>query len=159
MKFISKIISPKPGIALSAFLLLLVIVFNFYGPYTSNFYFFKLSNYIFPLLTLVHFTYLYVIWFKISEHELTDPQMRNLEYLLYLLLLVYMYKIGESVYVLSTYSDYEQYVMPSTFLPLGVLILVSYILLIVLTFVIFKHRKEQIGSYTFEDMDKIDSWK
>jgi len=90
---------------------------------------------------------------------LTDPPMRNLEYMLYILVFVYLYKTGEAIYVLSTYSDYEQYAIPKEFLPYGGLTLFLYATLVFLTFVIFNYRKKRIGSYSFEDMDKIDSWK
>jgi hypothetical protein len=159
MKSILQILTLKRSLILSAVVLGFLIIFNFYGPYTNKFYFFKVSNYILPVLAIVHFTFLYVLWFKTTEHEETDLPMRNLEYALYGLLLVYAYKTFESIYVLSTYSDYESHVMPGLFLPLGVLILILYVVLISLTLILIKYRKEHVGEYKFDDMDHIDSWE
>ena len=136
-----------------------LVVFSFYGPYTSKFYFFKLDNYIFPILTSIHLVFLYVLWFKIKEEETADPQMRNLEYALYVILVVYVYKTFESMYILSTYTDYEFHLLPGAFLPLGVLILALHILLVGLTLLIFKYRKDRVGNYVFDDMNHIDSWE
>lgn len=135
------------------------MILNFYGPYTGKFYFFKLDNYIFPVLTLVHLVYMYVLWFKIKEDEMTDPKMRNLEYALYVILIVYAYKIFESVSVLSTFSDYENHLLPSSFLLIGISILLLHLLLLALTLLMFKYRKERVGDYNFNDMDHIDSWE
>lgn len=159
MKSIVQILTLKRSFISSAVILGLLIIFNFYGPYTNKFYFFKMDNYLLPLLTLVHFVFLYVLWFKIKEDELPDPPMRNLEYMLYVVGLIYIYKAIESIYVLSTYGDYENHVMPSVFLPIGILILVLYLLLISLTLLLFKYRKDRVGDYNFDDMDHIDSWE
>jgi len=159
MKSILRIFTLKRTFILSAVVLVLLVVFSFYGPYTSKFYFFKPENYIFPILSVGHFIFLYVLWFKIKEDEMTDPQMRNLEYVLYVIFLVYVYKAFESIYILSTYGDYEFHVLPSAFMPVGILILVSYLLLIGSTLLLFKYRKDRVGAYKFDDMNHIDSWE
>lgn len=159
MKFILRILTLKRSYILSTMVLMALVVFSFYGPYTSKFYFFKLDNYIFPILTSIHLVFLYVLWFKIKEQETADPQMRNLEYALYVILVVYVYKTFESIYVLSTYTDYEFHLLPGAFLPLGILIMVLHFLLIGLTLLIFKYRKDRVGSYVFDDMNHIDSWE
>ena len=159
MKFILRILTLKRSYILSAMVIMALVVFSFYGPYTSKFYFFKLDNYIFPVLTSIHVVFLYVLWFKIKEKETADPQMRNLEYALYVILVVYVYKTFESMYILSTYTDYEFHLLPGAFLPLGVLILALHILLVGLTLLIFKYRKDRVGSYVFDDMNHIDSWE
>lgn len=159
MKSILQLLTLKRSFILSVVILGLLILFNFYGPYTNKFYFFKVSNYILPILTLVHFTFLYVLWFKISENELTDPPMRNLEYMLYGVVLVYVYKAFESVYVLSTYGDYQDHIMPSVFLPFGITMFILCLLLVGLTLLLIKYRKEKVGDYIFDDMDHIDSWE
>ena len=159
MKAMLKIFTLRNVYILSALVILLLVVFNFYGPYTGKLYFFKLDNYIFPILTLVHLVYLYVLWFKIKEDETTDPQMRNLEYALYVILVVYVYKIFESMYILTTYSEYENHLLPSLFLFLGFTILILHLFLIGLTLLMFKYRKERVGDYKFNDMDHIDSWE
>lgn len=90
---------------------------------------------------------------------MTDPQMRNLEYVLYGIFLVYLYKAIESIYILSTYWDYEFHVLPSAFLPIGTLIAVLYFSLIGLSLLTLKYRKDRIGDYKFDDMGHIDSWE
>jgi len=159
MKPILKIFTLKRSFILTAIILVILIVFNFYGPYTSKFYFFKLSNYIFPILTIGHFVFLYVLWFKIKEDEMTDPQMRNLEYILYIIFFVYVYKMLESLYVLTTYGEYSNHVIPSAFLPLGILIFILYVALVGLTLLTIKYRKDRVGEYKFDEMNHIDSWE
>ncbi len=90
---------------------------------------------------------------------MTDPQMRNLEYVLYVVFLVYVYKALESIYVLSTYGDYENHVIPAGFLPIGITLLVLHLLLVGLTLLMFKYRKDRVGEYKFDDMNHIDSWE
>lgn len=159
MRFILQTFTLKRTLILSAIVLGMLIIFSFYGPYTSKFYFFKPGNYIFPILSVGHFIFLYVLRFKIKEDEMTDPQMRNLEYVLYAIFLVYVYKAFESIYILTTYSDYGNHVLPGTFLPIGVLITVLYFLLIGLSLLVFKYRKDLVGDYKFDDMNHIDSWE
>lgn len=159
MRFILKIFTLKRTLILSAVVLGLLNIFSFYGPYTSKFYFFKPENYILPILSVGHFIFLYVLRFKVKEEEMTDPQMRNLEYVLYAIFLVYVYKAVESIYVLSTYSDYGNHVLPGTFLPIGILITVLSFLIIGLSLLLFKYRKDRVGTYKFDDMNHIDSWE
>lgn len=160
MKAIFKTMPWKRTIHISTAVLALLIVFDFYGLYTNNFYFLKPDNYIFPLITLVHFTFLYVLKFKIEEDEMTDPLMRNIEYLLYAAFLVYVYKTSETLYTLTTYADFANYLLPSTFLPLGSIILALHLFLLVLTLLAIHYRKEMVGEYKFDDMNQhIDSWE
>ncbi|MDE3740403.1 hypothetical protein [Maribacter polysaccharolyticus] len=160
MKFISRFLSWKRTIVLAVIVLLLLNVFNFYGLYTNRFYFFKIDNYILPLLTLVHFTFLYALRFKIHEKEIGDPQMRNLEFTLYAIFLIYIYKLVETVGILMSYSDYESNVIPDTFIPIGILITTLYVIHLVLTLVTFGHRKALVGDYDFNKIhDRIDYWE
>jgi hypothetical protein len=159
MNSILQIFTIKRTFIITAVVLAILVIFNFYGPYTSKFYFFKPGNYIFPILSVGHFIFLYVLWFKIKEQEMTDPQMRNLEYVLYVVFLVYVYKALESIYVLSTYGDYENHVIPAGFLPIGITLLVLHLLLVGLTLLMFKYRKDRVGEYKFDDMNHIDSWE
>jgi len=101
-----------------------------------------------------------VLWFKIKEGEIADPQMRNLEYALYVIFLVYVFKVFDTIYVLTTYSEFENHVIPGSFMPLGILILVLHLLLLGLTLMAFKYRKDLVGGYDFDDMNQhIDSWE
>ena len=88
MNTLSKIITWKRNILASVAVLLTLIILSFYGAYTNQFYFLKVDNYIFPILTSIHLLYLYVVWFKITEDELPDPKMRNIEYVLYAIMIV-----------------------------------------------------------------------
>ncbi len=159
MNTVLRILPWKRGLVVSIVTLALLIVFSFYGLYTNKFYFFKFDNYLLPLLTIVHFAFLYVLWFKIREEEIADPQMRNLEYGLYAILLVYFYKLFDTLFILTSSGEFENHVIPATFIPIGVLIFVLYLLLISLTFLAFKYRKDLVGSYNFDDMNHIDSWE
>jgi hypothetical protein len=137
----------------------LLIVFNFYGLYTNKFYLLKPDNYIFPILSFVHFTFLYVMSFKIREVEYTDAPMRNLEYALYVISLVYLFKLVDTFYILLSYTDYANHVIPSTFLPMAVFIIVLQIVLLVLTFLTFAYRKTMVGNYNFDHINEnIDPW-
>jgi len=159
MKLILRWFSWKRSLLLSIIVLLVLIVSSFYGLYTNKFYFFKFDNYIFPLVTLAHFAFLYVIWFKIKEGEIADPQMRNLEFAMYIIVLIYIFRFSETLYTLLSYSEYESHVIPKTFIPIGILILFCNGLLLGLTLLTFKYRKMLVGSYNFDEMnEKIDSW-
>lgn len=85
--------------------------------------------------------------------------MRNLEYLLYIIVFVYIFKSFDTIYIISSYAEYENSLFPSTFLPIGFLILFLYLTLIGLTLLLFRYRKELIGSYLFDDMNEhVDHW-
>ena len=155
-----RILPWKRGLILTVITLIALIVFSFYGLYTNKFYFFKFDNYLLPLLTLVHFIFLYVLWFKIKEEEVTDPQMRNLEYGLYVLIPIYVYKLFDTLFILFSASEFENHVIPATFMPLGILIFVLYILIIGLAFLAFHYRKDLVGGYNFDEINRqIDSWE
>lgn len=160
MKSILRYLNWQRCLVLSLAVLLALIVLNFYGLYTSKFYFFKADNYIFPILSLVHFTFLYVMRFKIKEEEYADPQMRNIEYTMYGILVVYVFKVLETIEILLTYTDYQDHIVPGSFLPIGITIALLQLFLIVLTFVTFGHRKEKVGEYNFDNINgNIDSWQ
>ncbi|HMB63661.1 MAG TPA: hypothetical protein VKN36_11345 [Eudoraea sp.] len=160
MKSILRFLSWQWCLNLSVGVLILSIILNFYGLYSNKFYLLKPDNYIFPVLTIFHFVYLYVFWFKIRERELPDPQMRNLEYAMYAIVLVYTFKILDTLYILTTYSDYENHIMPATFIPIGIFILIIQIVLLLLTIITFFHRKERVGDYNFDNINEnIDSWQ
>ncbi|MBT9189142.1 MULTISPECIES: hypothetical protein [Zobellia] len=160
MKFILRIFPWKRTIHISIAVIAALIIFSFYGLYTNTFHLFKPNNYIFPLLTLSHITFLYVLWFKIKEDELTDPQMRNIEYILYVVFAVYVFKTFESLYILTSYSDFENHIIPASFFPVGILIFLLHVLLLGLTLLAIKYRRDMVGPYVFDDMNQhIDSWE
>lgn len=159
MKLLKTLFPWKITLLLSICILLVLNVLSFYGMYTNKFYFFKPDNYIFPLLSLVHFVFLYVMWFKVKEGELSDPPMRNLEFVLYFISLVYLFKLGETAYVLSTANQYENHLIPATFMPVGILMLVLYATLLLLTFLTFSFRRQLVGTYLFDDTNQhVDNW-
>lgn len=151
MKSLFKIFTWKISSVVTSILLLALILLNFYGVYANKFYFLKPANYIFPVLAMVHFLYLYVLRFKITENELPDPVMRNLEYVLYAVLIVYFFKIYDSVNVLNSISDYKGYFISDIFEPMATITLVLYCLLFVFTLLSFLQRKHYVGKYDFEN--------
>lgn len=160
MNFIKGILTWKRTLILSVGILALLNIFSFYGLYTNKFYFFKIDNYIFPILSIVHIVFLYVLWFKIKEDELSDPPMRTLEYVLYIISLVYIYKLVETFIILLSYNDFDNHLIPSTFLPLGYFIFLLYTLLLLLTYLAIAYRKQIVGTYLFDDMNQhVDHWK
>ncbi len=160
MNTLSKIITWKRNILASIAILLFLVVLSFYGVYTNQFYFFKPDNYIIPILTSVHFIYLYVVWFKITEDELPDPKMRNIEYVLYAIMIVYFFKIYDSAMVLNSVDVYGEHVIPASFKTMATLILVLHSVLPILTLYTFWLRKRYIGVYNFENYnDNLNIWQ
>ncbi|NHF60133.1 hypothetical protein FK220_012315 [Flavobacteriaceae bacterium TP-CH-4] len=160
MKSIMKLLPWKLGLLLSVATLILLIIFNFYGLYTNKFYFFKLDNYLLPLLTIIHFAFLYVLWFKIREDEVTDLPMRYLEYGLYAIIPIYVYKLIDTFAILLSAGEFESYAIPGTFLPIGIFMLLLYLFLIGLTFLSFQYRRVLVGTYNFDEINRhIDSWE
>ncbi|MGC1516256.1 MAG: hypothetical protein WA810_11830, partial [Maribacter sp.] len=73
---------------------------------------------------------------------------------------VYLFKLVETLLVLLSYSDFQDHLIPSTFIPLGLLLLVLYAVLLLVTFLAIHHRKESVGTYQFDDMNQhIDHWE
>jgi len=160
MNTLSKIITWKRNILASVAVLLTLIILSFYGAYTNQFYFLKVDNYIFPILTSIHFLYLYVVWFKITEDELPDPKMRNIEYVLYAIMIVYVFKIYDSITVLNSLELYGTHIIPATFEPIAILSVVLHSILPVLTLYTFWLRKRYVGVYNFENYnDNLNIWQ
>lgn len=111
------------------------------------------------MLTMVHLLYVYVLWFKLKEKHLPDPQMRNVEFAMYVILVVYVYKLVDYCLVVASYTDYEDYIFPQTFIPMGVLVITMQLLLISVTLITFLRRKSTIGRYSFDNFNEnLDSW-
>jgi len=145
----------------SIVLLLILIFANFYGTLTDRFYFNKIENYLFPVLTVVHFIYMYAIKYKIRENEYPDVQMRNLEYFLYVVVGYYIYKVFILAEVLFAYSmSIEDIILPITFLPVTIFTIVGYLSLSLLTFHLMYTRKKEIGSYQIDyfSEENLDTW-
>ena len=159
MQFLKSIFTWSRTLWITIVTLLILNVFSFYGLYTNKFYVFKIDNYIFPILSIIHFVFLYVLWFKIKEDELSDPPMRTLEYILYFIILVYVFKLVETVLIILSYNEFENHLIPETFLPMGICILFLYTLLLLVTFLAISYRKQLVGTYLFDDMNQhVDNW-
>lgn len=160
MRTLTKFLTWKTTIICTLSVLFPLVVLNFYGYYTNSFDVSKVGNYIFPILCIVHILYLYVIWFKIRENELPDPKMRNIEYALYAILLVYVFKIFQTIQVLVSAAGFEGHVIPSTFMPMAVLTLIMSVILPFLTLYTFWLRKKIIGVYNFENYNNnLNIWQ
>ncbi len=138
--------------------LLILSVFEFYRPYTGDFYFLKLSAYVLLVLAIVHLIFLYVLWFKIKEEELTDIPMRNLEYSLYAIFLFYIYKFYNSLFIMGSFENFDNHLIPDNFMTIQIMISILYFVLLALTFASFMLRKYRVGIYNFQDSDGIESW-
>ena len=154
MKHLLKLLPWKKCFYLSVLILPMVMIFGFYGLYTNKFYFLKVDNYIFSFLILVHLGFLYTLWKVDRDENAYLSPLRNLEFAMYAILLVYLFKLAETLYILLSYLDYSEQVFPITFLPMGALILLLHTSLIILTLVTFKHRRIRIGSYWFDRIDR-----
>jgi hypothetical protein len=98
--------------------------------------------------------------FKIREGEYPDPVMRNVEYGMYAALIIYLFQCIDTLYILMSYDDYKAYLIPDTFLPMGLTIFLLQGLLVVLTAISFLQRKSLVGRYDFEEIDKnMNSWQ
>ncbi len=150
MKHILKLLPWKKCFYLSLTVLPLIMICSFYGLYTNKFYFMKVDNYIFSLLIIVHFVFLKVLKRSGRQDDTDLNLLRNLEFTMYAILPVYIFKLAETLYIMLTYFDYSEQVFPGTFLPVGTLILLLQTLLIVLTLASFKHRRIRIGSYSLD---------
>lgn len=150
----------KYNIFASIVLLMFLIFANFYGLFTDRFYFLKIENYLFPVLTIIHFVYMYVIRFKIVEKDYPDIQMRNLEYCFYIVVVYYLYRIIDLSLLLYIYDRTEGLVLPTTFLPATTTILSAYVVLLLLALHLFKIRSERIGFYQIDyySEENLDVW-
>lgn len=146
--------------AVSVGIIPVLIVLNFYGLYTNEFYFFKVDNYIFPLLTIVHFSFMQAIHTRIETEDIDSFQLRNLEYAMYAILSVYIFKVMDTSYILMSYQSLESQIIPETFLPMGIAIISLQFLLVILTLFSFMFRRQLVGKYNFDHInDKLDSWQ
>lgn len=133
----------------------LLVVLNFYGVHTNRFYFAKLDNYIFPLLSSIHFVYIYAIRSKIRVSGMADIRTRNLEYALYALMVVYAFKIYESITLLNAIDAIQRQLLPKTFYPVSLCIVALYGLLFLLTLISFQIRKRYLGKYEIENSPPV----
>ncbi|RAJ12704.1 hypothetical protein [Arenibacter echinorum] len=152
--------TPKLIIVLTIVSMLSLIILGFYSMYGNTFIFNRFESYIFPFLTMIHFLYLYVLWFKITEMEYPDMIMKNIEYVMYAILLVYGYNIYETFLILGSQNEFQDHVIPSSFVPMGILIIALQTLLVLLTVWSFVIRKRIVGIYDFDYLNNhIDAWE
>src|SRR5690554_2006753 len=160
MKRSNNTLLPRVYLFISVIILIALIFLNFYGLYSNQFHFNKPGSFIFPLITLVHFVYIYVLWFKISEDEYPDAVMKSIEYVMYGILLVYFYEIVETVLLLGSKNKFPDHVIPSTFMPMGILIISLKSVLVFFTTWSFLIRKRKVGKYNIDYLnDHLSSWQ
>ena len=152
--------APQINIVLTIVSLVSLIILGFYSMYGNTFVFNRLESYIFPFLTIIHFIYLYVLWFKITEKEYPDMIMKNIEYVLYGMVLFYGYNIYATFLLFGSQNEFQDHVIPSTFVPMGILIISFQTLLVLLTVWSFIIRRQRVGKYDFDYLNNhIDAWE
>lgn len=160
MKLLLRLFPLRVLLLISAVLLLILNVFSFYGLFNNKFSFLKFDNYIFPALTIFHFIYIYVLLKKSWNSEKVDISLRNIEYSLYFVYMVYIFKFGESIFRFMAYTEFKDAIIPETFFPIGIALMALYLLLLLLTLLTFFYRKKEIGTYNFDELhDTMDSWE
>lgn len=103
---------------------------------------------------IIHAWFLNALYQLEKENHNHMNITRNLEFVMYAIFLVYLFKIAETSYILLSYFDYSDLVLPPTFLSVGLFIFGLQILLLILTFATFIHRRERIGPYRFDRVHK-----
>ena len=103
---------------------------------------------------IIHAWFLNALYHLEKEPHEHMNLTRNLEYVMYAIFLVYLFKIAETSYILLGYFEYSDLVLPQTFLPVGLFILSLQIALLIITFATFKLRREHIGPYRFDRVHK-----
>lgn len=160
MKLLLRLFPLRILLLISAVLLLILNVFSFYRLFNNEFSFVKFDNYIFPTLTILHFIYIYLLLKKSINAEKVDIGLRNIEYSLYFIYMVYIFKFGESIYRITAYTEFKNEIIPETFFPVGITLIALYLILLLFTFLTFIYRKKEIGRYNFDELhDTMDSWK
>lgn len=156
---LKQLISWKTCLYLNYILLFVLTILNFYGLYSNQFYFQKIDNYIFPLVSILQVTYLNALNEKIKHSQYADTSLRNLEYGVYALLPIHLFKGLETLYILLSFNDYDVTLLPDTFLPVGLLTLLLQGLLMMTTLIAFWYRKKEVGAFNFDQINEnIDSW-
>jgi|TARA_R110000796_G_scaffold47977_5_gene115059 hypothetical protein len=92
--------------------------------------------------------------------EYPDMIMKNIEYVMYAVLLAYAYNISETFLILGSQNEFQDHVIPSSFVPMGILIISIQTLLVLLTVWSFIIRKRIVGKYDFDYLNNhIDAWE
>jgi len=134
-------------------MLVVLVLFNFYGPFSNRFYFGKLDGYMFLLLVAFQALYLFRLLAKTKNEMNSDSQLRYLEYVVYGVLVVYGYKTIDTVLSLNLASEIQPDLLPETFFPLVLLSLALYLLVIILSVLTFTFRKRLLGSFSQETIE------
>lgn len=133
------------------------VILNYYGLYTDKFYFFKIDNYILPVLVILHLIYLYAVHFKLRENEYPDAPLRNVEFGMYALLAIYLFKALDTFWILITSGQYSEVLIPGAFFPMGIFIILLQLSLVALTCYTFFIRKTLVGSFDIDFNENVDS--
>ena len=148
---------------INALLMLVLVGSDFYSLFTDQFYVLKKENYLMLLLALPYFLYLIVFGIKLFQEEGTDPGMRVLEYIVYCSLALGLWQVWT---VFQDWNQYavlkDQFLLPDSFYPVGIGLLVSFGLLYLLSVYMFVLRHNLIGRYhpseweeNFEDWEEF----
>ncbi|MEL7270709.1 MAG: hypothetical protein AAGL34_14140 [Bacteroidota bacterium] len=153
MKAHSDLVTLKRLIWTLLTMLVVLVLFNFYGPFSNRFYFGKLDGYMFLLLVAFQALYLFRLLAKTKNEMNSDSQLRYLEYVVYGVLVVYGYKTIDTVLSLNLASEIQPDLLPETFFPLVLLSLALYLLVIILSVLTFTFRKRLLGSFSQETIE------
>ncbi|QBA64206.1 hypothetical protein [Muriicola soli] len=85
-----------------------------------------------------------------KTNSITLSSLRTIEFAMYAILPVYLFKMAETLYILTTYLDHSEHIFPTTFVPVGSTILILQALIIFLTFTTFRHRKDRLGPFRYD---------
>jgi len=99
--------------------------------------------------------FLHTLWKASKEGSSEIKAARNFEFVMYGVYLIYLFKFTETIYILLSYFDYSDFIIPPTFLPAGFAILSLQLALLVITALTFQHRKIRVGTYNFDRINDI----
>ena len=86
--------------------------------------------------------------------------MKNIEFIMYGIVLVYFYEISKTILIFGSQNEFQDHVIPNSFVPMGILIIALQFLLILLSIWSFVIRKKMVGKYDFDYLNNhIDAWK
>ena len=143
-------------------LLMTTLVFSdFYSLFTEQIYLLKRDNYFMLLASLPYYLYILVFGMKLWQEERTDPGMRTLEYLTYVSLLAGLWQVWKVYQDWSQFSHLkEQFLLPDSFFTLGLVLLVVFGTLYVLSLIMFAARRRLIGPYRATEWEEnFDEWE
>ncbi|NKI24996.1 hypothetical protein HCG49_00305 [Arenibacter sp. 6A1] len=86
--------------------------------------------------------------------EYPDTVMRNIEYTMYFICLVYLFQIIETLITAVSLGQFHDRIIPSAFIPMATLMICLKVLLLLLTIFLFVKRKLLVGKYNHDYLNK-----